>query len=116
MKKFTQQLINTYHILEQEAPADLENGVSAEVPPVDDIPPVEDAPVVDATMTDEEIGMLEKVRQALLINRDEIDSDEISMIYSPITPENASDINDVITSILNKSLDKTAQIEPSGHY
>lgn len=118
MKKFTKKLLHTYSLLEQEAPVDVQDDVSqpeadlANVPD-EEIPPVEE-PISD--LTDEEVNMIERTRQALLINRDEIDSDEVDMIYQPVTSDNALAVNDVITSILGKSLDKTAEIEPSGHY
>ena len=107
MKKFTDKINHAYTLLEQES-IDSEN-----IQPEDQ--PVAPEPA-EPTVTDQEVAMIEKIRQALLVNRDEIDSDELDMIYTPVTSSNALAVNDVITSILGKSIDKTAEIEPSGHY
>ena len=70
----------------------------------------------DIGLTDEDIAIIERTRQALLINRDEIDIDEARLVFSPVTRDTALMVNDVISSILDKSISNTSEIKPSGHY
>jgi hypothetical protein len=81
-----------------------------EVPPAEE-PPVEEEPPVNAGL---DIDTVDRIRQALLINRDEIDYDEYSIIQQTASPDNISILSDTIDSILNKSIHKTGEIQPQG--
>jgi hypothetical protein len=88
----------------------------AEVEPI--APEGETEEVYDTEIPVDDIDLegIEKLRQALLINRDEIDSDELDMIYSPVDSSNSTEISAAIDSIISKSIENIGKVTPSGHY
>ena len=87
------------------APAD-----PAAVPPPE-VPPEE----VESLEPAVDLEAVDKLRQALLVNRDEIDYDEYSIVQQAITSDNVDLVADTIDSILGKSVEKTGEVHPQGH-
>jgi hypothetical protein len=121
MKKYNTVISNMYnHLNEQPEPP---GGPPSPVDPAAPPGPVDPAAVPPPEVPPEEAESLEpavdlqtvdKLRQALLVNRDEIDYDEYSIVQQAITSDNVELVADTIDSILGKSVENTGAVQADG--
>ena len=108
------------HLNEQpeppEAPPPLvDPGTAAPADPATVPPPEAPPEEVESLEPAVDLEAVDKLRQALLVNRDEIDYDEYSIVQQAITSDNVDLVVDTIDSILGKSIEKTGEVQPQGH-
>ena len=116
MKKYNTVIIDAYNHLNEEpevppvpAPT-VDPGAEPPVEPTVEVPP-EEEPILEPPV---DLETIDKLRQALLVNRDEIDFDEYSIVQQEVTPDNVDIIAGVIDSILGKSFENTGEVQPIG--
>ena len=95
-----------------------EHFISEEEDGVDDVAAPEDIESDDSTddATTKSVYMLELIRQALLINRDEIDDSEYMYIQEPVSPDNIAQLDEIITSIIGKAGNNIGDVTPLETY